>query len=82
MFPLIVLASRIRRSGLGLPGGRVVVVGADAGRREVAGATDGAGSRRTAVGAWLSGAQPTSTTTTTTKPKIRRIRGMSGGTTP
>ncbi|HEV2930214.1 MAG TPA: hypothetical protein VGW74_16100 [Propionibacteriaceae bacterium] len=83
MFPSIVLARRIRRSGLGLPAGRVVfVVGAAAGRREVAGATDGAGSRRAAVGARLSGAQPTSTTATTTKPKIRRIRGMSGGTTP
>jgi hypothetical protein len=82
MVPSIVLARRIRRSGLGRAGGRVVVVGAAAGRREVAGATDGAGSRRAAVGARLSGAQPTSTTATTTKPKIRRIRGMSGGTTP
>jgi hypothetical protein len=82
MFPRTVLARRIRRSGLGRAGGRRVVVGAGAGRSEVAGATDGAGSRRAAVGARLSGAQPTSTTATTTKPKIRRIRGMSGGTTP
>ena len=83
MVPSMVLARRIRRSGLGLPGGRVVVVvGAGAGRSEVAAATDGAGSRRAAVGARLSGAQPTSTTATTTTPKIRRIRGMSGGTTP
>ena len=69
--------------GLGLPGGgMVVVVGGGAGRSEVAGATDGARSRRAARGARLSGAQPTATTVTTTKPKLRRIRGMSGGTTP
>jgi hypothetical protein len=82
MLPWMVLARRIRRSGLGLPGGGMVVVGAGAGRSEVAGATDGAWSRRAAVGARLSGAQPTATTVTTTKPKLRRIRGMSGGTTP
>jgi hypothetical protein len=88
MVPSIVLARRIRRSGLGRPGARpgdrvVVVVGAGAGRSEVAGATDGAGSRRAAVGAWLSGEQPTSpTASTATKLKIRSVRGMSGGTTP
>jgi hypothetical protein len=83
MVPSMVLARRIRRSGLGLLAGRVVVaVGAGAGRSEVAGATDGAGASRVAVGARRFGAQPTSTTATTTKPKIRRIRGMSGGTTP
>ena len=83
MFPWIVLARRSRRSGLDRAGGRVVVVvGAGAGRSEVAGATDGVGSCRAAVGAWLSGAQPTSAAATTTKLKIRRIRGMSGGTTP
>ena len=64
------------------PAAAGVVVGAGAGRSEVAGATDGAWSRWAAVGARLSGTQPTSPTATTTKPKIRRIRGMSGGTTP
>jgi hypothetical protein len=65
----MVLARRIRRSGLGRAGGRVVVVvGAGAGRSEVAGATDGVWSRWAAVGARLSGAQLTATTVTTTKP--------------
>jgi hypothetical protein len=71
----MVLARRIRRSGLGLPGDRVVVVGgagAGAGRSEVAGATVGVGSCR-AAGACLAGEQPTSTAATTAKPKIRRI---------
>jgi hypothetical protein len=78
----MVLARRIRRCGLGLTGGRVVVVvGAGAGRREVAGATVGSGSCR-AVGAWLVDVQPTSTAASTTKPKIRRIAGIRGGTTP
>jgi hypothetical protein len=78
----MVLARRIRRSGLGRAGDRRVVVGVGAGRSEVAGATDGTWSRWAAVGARLSGVQPTSPAATTTRPKIRRIRGMSGGITP
>jgi hypothetical protein len=76
---LIVLARRIRRSGLGLPGGRVVVVaGAGAGRREVADATAGGWSRRAAVGACLADVQPMSTAASTAKPQIRRIPVISG----
>jgi len=58
-----------------LPGGRVVVVlvGAGAGRREVAGATVGVGSCR-GVGACLVDEQPMSTAATTAKLQIRRIR--------
>jgi hypothetical protein len=75
----MVLASRIRRSGLGLPGGRVVVVvGAGAGRSEVADATAGGWSRRAAVGACLADVQPMSTAASTAKLQIRRNWVISG----
>jgi hypothetical protein len=81
MSPEIVLASRMRRCGLGLAGGRVVVVGAGRGRSEVVGATDGAGSGCAAGGTVRPGEHP-ARTTTTAKQKIRRIRAISVGTTP
>ena len=69
----MVLARRIRRSGLGRAGGRVivVVVGAGAGRREVAGSTGGAGSGRAAAGSCRSVEQPHRAAASATTARIR-----------